>query len=143
MKNCDVAEFGSPVRAIAMVPGTFDRPAFTLCSDSIGDRRPRRLLLEVAGEAAALDHEAGDHAVELRAVVVLRLHVLEEVRDRLRRGVGVELDADRARGGVDVDLRIGGVGAPAANASGRTNERRRATCSIGSSGETVGLRVRR
>ena len=48
MKNCDVAEFGSPVRAIATVPGTLDSPALPLCSDSIGDRRPRRLLLEVA-----------------------------------------------------------------------------------------------
>jgi hypothetical protein len=36
MKNCDDAELGSPVRAIAIVPGTFDRPAFTDDSDSIG-----------------------------------------------------------------------------------------------------------
>ncbi len=36
MKNCDVAEFGSLVRAIATVPGTFLRPALLEVSDSIG-----------------------------------------------------------------------------------------------------------
>ena len=36
MKNCAVAELGSPVRAIASVPGTFRRPALLDCSDSIG-----------------------------------------------------------------------------------------------------------
>ena len=46
--------------------------------------------------------------MELRAVVVLGLHVVEEVRDGLRRGVGVELDADLAGGRVELDLRIGG-----------------------------------
>ena len=35
MKNCDVAELGSPVRAIARVPGVFDRPALIDDSDSI------------------------------------------------------------------------------------------------------------
>src|SRR5882757_5565361 len=35
MKNCDVAEFGSDVRAIATVPGTFKRPALLLDSASL------------------------------------------------------------------------------------------------------------
>ena len=93
MKNCAVAELGSPVRAIASVPGTFMRPALLDCSDSIAIGGFVGLLLEIGREAAALDHEAGDYAVELRAVVVLGLDVVEEVRDRLRRGVGKELDA--------------------------------------------------
>ena len=46
--------------------------------------------------------------MELRAVVVLGLDVVEEVRDRLRRGVGEELDLDLAGGRVELDLRIGG-----------------------------------
>ena len=81
------------------------------------DRRLRRLLLEIRREAAALDHEARDHAVELRAVVVLGLHVVEEVRDGLRRGVGKELDLDLAGGRVELDLRIGGPCAENANAA--------------------------
>ena len=36
MKNCDVAELGSLVRAIAMVPGTLASPALDADSDSIG-----------------------------------------------------------------------------------------------------------
>ena len=34
MKNCAVAEFGSLVRAMAIVPGTFSNPALLLCSAS-------------------------------------------------------------------------------------------------------------
>ena len=78
------------------------------CSASIGIGGLRRLLLEVRSEAAALDHEAADHAVELRAVVMLGFHVVEKIRDRFRRGVGIELDADLARGRVEFDLRVGG-----------------------------------
>ena len=47
--------------------------------------------------------------MELRAVVVLGLDVGEEILDRLRRGVRVELDADLAGGRVEVDLRVGGL----------------------------------
>ena len=36
MKNCDVAEFGSLVRAIATVPGTFSSPALLDDSASMG-----------------------------------------------------------------------------------------------------------
>ena len=97
------------MRAIAIVPGTLSRPALLDLLGFVRDRRPRRLLLEVGGESAALDHEAGDHAMELRAVVVLGLHVGEEILDRLRRGGRVELDADLAGGRVELDLRVGGL----------------------------------
>ena len=46
--------------------------------------------------------------MELRAVVVLGLDVVEEVRDGLGRGIGEELDLDLAGGGVELDLRVGG-----------------------------------
>ena len=46
--------------------------------------------------------------MELRAVVVLRVDVVEKVGDGLRRGRGVELDDDLAGGGVELDLRVGG-----------------------------------
>ncbi len=109
MKNCAVAEFGSPVRAIAIVPGTLEQPGLAALLGLVLDRRPGRLLLEVGSESAALDHEALDHPVELRAVVELGVDVREEILDRLRRGVRVELDADLARSRVQVDLRIGGL----------------------------------
>src|SRR5581483_5860545 len=49
-----------------------------------------------AGRVAALDHEVGDDAVEDDAVVEAVARELREVLDRLRRVVGIELDADRA-----------------------------------------------
>jgi hypothetical protein len=72
MKNCDVAELGSLVRAMARVPGTLAKPAFFDDSDSIGIGGFGRLLLEVGGEPAALDHEAIDDTMELRADVCVR-----------------------------------------------------------------------
>src|SRR6185436_18740014 len=71
------------------------------------DGLARRFLAVRLVEAAALDHEAVDHAVEHRAVVVPVLHVLQEVLDRLGRLGRVEFKADRAEVGLDVDLRIG------------------------------------
>ena len=90
MKNCDVALSGADVRAMASVPASF----FSPFDDSflIGGLLALALVLHVGGQAAALDHEAGDHAVEDRAVVVAGVHVGEEVLDRLRGLVG-----DRAR----------------------------------------------
>ena len=70
------------------------------------DRLARRLLVVGLVEAAALDHEAVDHPVEHGAVVVAVLHVLQEVLDGLGR-LRIELEADRADVGLDVDLRIG------------------------------------
>jgi hypothetical protein len=49
-----------------------------------------------AGRIASLDHEVGDHAVEDHALVEPVAGKLQEVLDRLRRVVGVELDLDRA-----------------------------------------------
>src|SRR4029077_16142243 len=64
------------------------------------------LLLEVRREAAALNHESGDDAVELRAVIVLRLYIVEEVGDGLGCRLRVQLDDEIARGGVELDLRV-------------------------------------
>mgnify|MGYP000399452344 CR=1 FL=1 len=52
------------------------------------------LLLELLVVAAALGHEARDHAVEDRSLVVASFDVLQEVGDRLRRLVVGELDLD-------------------------------------------------
>ena len=127
MKNCDVAECGSLVRAIAIVPGVFRMPALLDDLRFVDHRGARGLLLEVGREAAALDHEAVDDAVELRAVVVLRLHVLEEVRDGLRCRVGEELDADLAGRGVELDLRVGCKGGRGETERARRKRKRDAT----------------
>ena len=67
------------------------------------DRRLRRLLLHAGLEAAALDHEAVDDAMEDGVVVVPASDVGEEVLDRLRRLVGVEFEGDDAVVGVQFD----------------------------------------
>jgi hypothetical protein len=85
-----------------------------------------------ASEPAALDHEARDHAVELRAVVVLRLNVVEEIGDRLGRGIGIELDLEAAGGRVELDLRVGGEGG---------DGERRGQCDGGGGEETLQHRV--
>ena len=58
MKNCDEAECGALVRAMAMEPTSFFSPFFASCSIAAV-----RLLLHAGRHAAALDHEAVDHAV--------------------------------------------------------------------------------
>ena len=73
----------------------------------VGFKRNGRLgglLHHVGSEAAALDHEAVDHAVEHRAVVVLVVHVGEEVLHRLGSLGRVELHHDVAQGGGQLDL---------------------------------------
>ena len=58
------------------------------------NRRTCGFLLQVGGEATALDHEAVDHAVEHGAVVVLVVHILQKVGNRFG-GLGrVELQHD-------------------------------------------------
>src|SRR6185437_7419451 len=69
-------------------------------------RRARRLLPEIGVVTAALDHEALDHAMKLRAAVMAILHVAEEIVDRPRRRVGIELERDRSRRGIELDLRL-------------------------------------
>jgi hypothetical protein len=64
MKNWAVAECGSWVRAMAMVPASFLRPF--LPSFSMG---ARVAFLPWRVHAAALDHEAVDDPVEDQAVV--------------------------------------------------------------------------
>ena len=62
------------------------------------DGRVRLLLLHGRREAAALDHEAVDHAVEDGAVVVARLRVVDEVIHRDWRLGVVKLQGDLAHG---------------------------------------------
>ena len=66
------------------------------------------LLLHLGGEAAALDHEALDHAVKDRARVVALADVAQEVLDRAGRARRGELYDDRAHVGDDLDARVAG-----------------------------------
>jgi hypothetical protein len=70
------------------------------------DRRIGALLLHAGLEAAALDHEARDHAVEDGVVVVAFLHVGQKVGHGLGRLVGVEFERDGAVAG-DVQFDAG------------------------------------
>ena len=67
------------------------------------DRRARGLLLHAGLEAAALDHEAFDDAVEDGVVVVAGFDVGNEVLDGLRRLLGIEFEGDDAVVGVQLD----------------------------------------
>ena len=62
------------------------------------------LLVHLDGEAAALDHEAVDDAVEDGAVVVAAVDVREEVSGADGSGDIIEFDGDCAGGGVEGDL---------------------------------------
>lgn len=81
--------------------GHGDRVAVVL--ETVGglvlDRRVRFLLVHAREEAAALDHEARDDAVEDHAVVETFLHVGFEVGGRERGAFMVELDVDDAHVG--------------------------------------------
>src|SRR5262249_45618221 len=68
------------------------------------DRRLGVLLLHARLEAAALDHEVGDDAVEDGAVVELIIDVGEEVGDRDRRRLLVQGDLDVALRGLHQDV---------------------------------------
>ena len=61
------------------------------------------LLRHVLGEAAALNHEAGNDAVKSGAVEKALVDVLQEVRDRDRRLLLEELDGEFAQVGFEVD----------------------------------------
>ena len=68
------------------------------------------LLVEIRGVAAALNHVAGDHAMEDRAGVEPFLHILQKVLYRCRRLLLEQLDGDGAHGGLDHDHRVAGGG---------------------------------
>jgi hypothetical protein len=70
------------------------------------NRRIGRLLVHAGLEAASLDHEARDHAVEDGVVVMALLHVGQEVGDRLRRLGFVEFQRDDAVAS-DVQFHLG------------------------------------
>nr|GEU28297.1 hypothetical protein [Tanacetum cinerariifolium] len=72
-----------------------------------GNRFFGGLGLEFFIVAAALDHEAVDHAVEDGALVEARFHVGQEIVDRFRRLFMVQFDDDVAGRGLDFHLRVG------------------------------------
>ena len=94
MKNCDVALLTSFVRAIESVPRLFFRPL--VASFLIGAWSA--LVLHVRREAAALDHEAGDHAMEDGAFEEAFVGVLQKVLDGDRRLLVEQLHGERAFG---------------------------------------------
>jgi hypothetical protein len=69
----------------------------------IRDRRLARLLLHARSETAALNHEAGNHTMENRIVVVAGGNVIEEVLGRQGRLFGIHFDTDNAKTGVQLD----------------------------------------
>jgi hypothetical protein len=88
---------------MARVPVWFFNPF--LASFWIG---ARVFLLHFGGEAAALDHEARNHAMEHRTVEEIVLRILQEVLHRFRRLVLIQLDADGSQRGLDFKLGVGG-----------------------------------
>src|SRR6266853_3825821 len=67
------------------------------------DGYPGRLLAHPRLEAAALDHEAVDYAVEHGIGVEPRFDVSEEILDRLRRALRLKLECDDAEVGLKLD----------------------------------------
>ena len=90
MKNCAVAEWGLGVRAMAIVPTSFFNPALKArpASFSMGARFAFWRMSAI--EAAALDHESIDDAVEYRPVVGPVVGVPNEVGDCLGRIFRIE-----------------------------------------------------
>ena len=76
---------GSAVRIVGASHGdgatSVLEAVFTFVDDALSSWLLRENLAFL-GEAAALDHESVDDAVEYRAVVLFFLHVSEEVLDR-------------------------------------------------------------
>ena len=60
------------------------------------NRRVRLLLLHLLVKAAALHHKAWDHPVEGRVVIETAVHILQEVIDRNRRLLAIQLQLDVA-----------------------------------------------
>ena len=67
------------------------------------DRSLGGFLLEILIKSAALNHEAGHHAVENRPIVEPGVYVFEKVGNRDRGFVSVELSLDCPLGGLDQD----------------------------------------
>ena len=92
MKNCEFAECGSPVRAMATVPRTLLRPL----PDSFGMVRVVFFQFEIGRVATGLRHESRNHAVKNSTVVKAGIHQLQEMRDCQWRLSAVEFEDDRA-----------------------------------------------
>src|SRR5712691_5834235 len=67
------------------------------------DGSPGRLLAQSRLEAAALDHEAVDDAVEHGIGVEPRVDISEEILDSLRRALRLKFDRDDAEVGLKLD----------------------------------------
>ena len=108
MKNWAVAEWGSEVRAMAMVPVRLAR----VLSASFRDWTAGRLARHSGPETAALDHEALDDAVKDAAVVEAVLDVAKEIGARLRGQLRLEFERDVAVRGLQHNHgHVGRVGA--------------------------------
>ena len=70
----------------------------------------RGLFFHAGREAAALNHEAVDHAMENGVVVVTVFDVLDEIGSRFRRFVGVQFDGDIAVTGLEFDHSVLSLG---------------------------------
>ncbi len=101
-KNWAVALFGSPGARHGEGAALVEEAVVGL----VDDRRLGGLLRHVRREAAALDHEIRDDAMEDGAVEETRLDVLEEVLHGLRGLVGVDLDGEIALVRLEQDMRI-------------------------------------
>ena len=107
MKNWQVAESGSFVRAMAIVPRLFESP---LSDSFLIGLACLPLSLPSGRHPAPLDHELGDDAVKDQVVVEPVVNILEEVLDRDRGFVRIELQGDRSLGGVEHDDRVSAPG---------------------------------
>ncbi len=101
--------------------------------------------------AAALDHEVGDHAVELQAVVEAAPRERDEVVDRLRGVLGKQVEHDVAALGLDrrlvasgrVDGHLGGGGHNREGERGAGTREERNGRAAGRSGSRPGTHGRR
>src|SRR5262249_55933476 len=91
-------------------------------------------LLHAGLEAAALDHEAVDHAVKKRVAVEPAVHIGEKICHRGRRFFGIKLQSNRSQVRVQLDhCRL---------LSGGSEGSRRALCMVISSAATPSMKRR-
>jgi len=106
MKNWAVAEWGVGGARHGQGAHLVAQPVAGLVLDRVAGG----LLGHVGGEAAALDHEAGDHPVKDGAVEEAVVHVLHEVGHGLGGLVGEQFDDDGALAGFDADFGVVVIG---------------------------------
>ena len=92
IKNWLVAEFGSPVRAMAMVPTLFFKPLYASLVMALSGG----FLYHILGKSAALNHKIVDNAVENRVVVKTFFGVIDKVCHGFRCFDFIQLQLDVA-----------------------------------------------